>query len=130
MPGTGPDQILPPMHVLVVDDDPHSRNLLEKYLVLDGHQVTTAEDVPDGIWKFDQDSFDLVITDRAMPGVSGDKMAEHVKASDHPVPVLMITGFLKIVAAQNEYPVDVNHIMGKPYTLDELRSAIFHTMKG
>jgi len=128
-PRNGSDQAVPPMNVLVVDDDANSRGLISKYLALDNHGVTTAVDVPDGIEKFDQEPFDLVITDRAMPGVSGDKMAEHVKASAHPVPVLMITGFLKIVTSQNEYPVDVNHIMGKPFTVKELRSAIYQSMQ-
>jgi hypothetical protein len=39
-----------------------------------------------------------------MPGVSGDKMAEHVKA------------------------VDVNHIMGKPFTVKELRNALYQSL--
>ncbi len=41
----------------------------------------------------------------------------------------MITGFLKIVTTQNEYPVDVNVIMGKPFTLKELRQAINQSMQ-
>jgi len=122
------DQAVPPMKVLVVDDDSNSRGLISKYLSLDHHEVTTAVDVPDGIGKFDLGKFNLVITDRAMPGVSGDKMAEHVKTSAHSVPVLMITGFLKIVESQRKYPVDVNYIMGKPFTVQELRNAIYQAL--
>jgi len=122
------EQAVPPMRILVVDDDSSSRGLISTYLSLDGHEVTTAIDAPDGIEKFNLGRFDLVITDRAMPGVSGDKMAEHVKTSSHPVPVLMITGFLKIMASQKKHPMDVNHIMGKPFTLRELRSAIHQSL--
>lgn len=122
------DHPVPPMNVLVVDDDASSRGLITKYLSLDGHGVTVAVDVPDGIGKFDTGRFDLVITDRAMPGVSGDKMAEHVKASDRSIPVLMITGFLQIAASPQESSVKVDHIIGKPFTLQELRNAIRQTL--
>ena len=112
------------LKVLVIDDDENSRILLSEYLALDGHSVTTAVDTVNGIAKFDLGEFDLVITDRAMPEISGDKVAQHVKASDHRVPVLMITGFAQIMTSRGEHPAGVDYIMGKPYLAHELRTAI------
>lgn len=117
-------KVVRPLKVLVVDDDMNSRKLLSKYLALDGHCVTTAIDVSGGIAEFDQGEFNLLITDRAMPGASGDKMAQHVKASAHQVPVLMITGFAKVMAPRNNHSMDVDCILGKPFTVRELRNAI------
>jgi|AntAceMinimDraft_16_1070373.scaffolds.fasta_scaffold16483_2 FixJ family two-component response regulator len=59
-----------------------------------------------------------------MPEISGDEMGQHVKTSDRKVPVLMITGFAQVMASQNEHPVGVDCIMGKPFTVQELRNAI------
>jgi len=115
------------LKVLVVDDDENSRTLFSEYLALDGHSVTIASNTIEGIAKFDQDEFDLVITDRAMPEISGDEMAKHVKTSDPQIPVLMITGFAQIMASQNEHPEGVDCIMGKPFTMRELRNAIERT---
>ena len=112
------------LKVLVVDDDENSRTLLSEYLALDDHSVTTAVDTIGGIAKFDQGEFDLVITDRAMPEISGDKVAQHVKSSDCQVPVLMITGFAQVMASRSEHPMGVDFIMGKPFTIQELRDAI------
>ena len=112
------------LKVLVVDDDENSRTLLSEYLALDDHSVTTAVDATQGITEFDQNKFDLVITDRAMPKISGDELVQHVKASDHRVPVLMITGFAQIMASRGEHPAGVDCIMGKPFTVQELRNAI------
>lgn len=112
------------LKVLVVDDDKNSRTLLSEYLAIDGHQVTTAVNSSEGIVKFDKGEFDLVITDRAMPEISGDEVAQHVKASDRQVKVLMITGFAHVMASQKEHPVGVDCIMGKPFTVMELRDTI------
>ena len=112
------------LKVLVVDDDKNSRTLLSEYLALDGHRVTTAINSSEGIEKFDQGEFDLVITDRAMPETSGDEVAQHVNDSGRQVNVLMITGFAHVMASQKEHPVGVDCIMGKPFTVKELRETI------
>ncbi len=117
-----------PLKVLVVDDDLNSRTLLSEYLALDGHSVVTAEDTIEGIAKFNQNGFDLLITDKAMPKISGDELVQHVKSSEHPVPVLMITGFAQIMASRNEHPAGVDYLMGKPFTVQELRNAIERTL--
>lgn len=111
------------LKVLVVDDDSNSRSLLSEYLALDGHHVMSADDTATAITAFDRDKFDMVITDRAMPGNSGDSLAEHILSSGRKVPVLMVTGFAQIMASQGDQPPGVDHVMGKPFTLEELRSA-------
>jgi len=116
------------LNILVVDDDENSRTLLAEYLTLDGHSVTTAADTREGINEFDRGKFDLVITDRAMPEISGDEMAQHVKDSSRRVPVLMLTGFAQIMASRNEHPPGVDYLMGKPFTVQELRNAIEKTI--
>ena len=120
-PVSKPNQSL---KVLAVDDDENTRILLSEYLTLDGHNATTAVDTAQGIAEFDRNSFDLVITDRAMPKISGDELAKHVKAVKPGVPVLMITGFSQIMASQGEHPAGVDYILGKPFTFQELRDAI------
>lgn len=122
-------QVAGSLKVLVVDDDENSRTLLSEYFALDGHSITTAVDTIEGMTKFDRNKFDLVVTDRAMPKISGDKLALHVKASDHRVPVLMITGFAHIMASQGEHPEGVDCILAKPFTVQELRSAIERTFR-
>lgn len=112
------------LSALVVDDDDHARTLLAEYLELDGHRVTTAADAASGIESFDGGKFDLIVTDRAMPNVIGDKLVEHVKASSRHVPVLMVTGFAQIMAGRSEHPTGVDHTLGKPFTLQELRCGI------
>lgn len=117
-------QTIRSLKVLVVDDDENTRMLLSEYLALHGHKVMTAVNTIGGITKFDQNEFDLIITDRAMPKISGDELVQHVKASDRQVPVIMITGFAQIMASRGEHPQGVDCILGKPFTVQELRDAI------
>lgn len=116
------------LNILVIDDDENSRTLLTEYLTLDGHNVTAAADAKKGVSEFDQGKFDLVITDRAMPEASGDTVARHVKDSGRRVPVLMLTGFAQIMTSRHEHPAGVDYLMGKPFTLQELRNAIEKTI--
>lgn len=111
------------LKVLAVDDDEHARKLIAEYLEFDGHQPIVA-DGPTSAAAFDREEPDLVITDLSMPETSGRELAEHVKASGRPVPVIMISGFAHLLAAEDKKPEGVDLILGKPFTQDELRDAI------
>ena len=85
-------QGLPALHVLVIDDDETARNLISEYMTLDGHKVDLADGPGAGLRKIRAGRYDLVITDRAMPEMSGDQLALRSKRAAPGVPVLMLTG--------------------------------------
>ncbi|MBI2950874.1 response regulator, partial [bacterium] len=68
--------------------------------------------------------FDLVVTDRAMPEMSGDQMAVAAKQIAPGVPVLMLTGFGDMMQVSGERPRDVDFILGKPVTHARLREVL------
>ncbi len=112
-----------PLRVLIVDDEPVGRQLLTEYLVGDGHTVETATNGREGLEKFRAGKFDLVVTDRAMPAVSGDQLAAAIKAIA-PRPVILLTGFGEEIKASGEKPAGVDLILSKPVTLSALREAV------
>jgi signal transduction histidine kinase/ActR/RegA family two-component response regulator len=112
------------LRVLVVDDEPMVRQLVTEYLTGDGHAVETASDGNQGLDKFRKGTFDLVLTDRAMPEMSGDHLADAVKAASPGTPVIMLTGFGDIMLARDEKPASVDLIVAKPVTVEGLREAI------
>lgn len=57
-----------PTHILVIDDDDRIRELLNQFLVREGHAVTTAADAAIARRLFKTLSFDLAILDVMMPG--------------------------------------------------------------
>jgi PAS domain S-box-containing protein len=110
--------------VLLVDDELIVRKVLNEYLIRDGHVVELAANGEDGLDKFRDGRFDLVILDRAMPGMSGDQVGAAIKTACPNLPVIMLTGFGSMMEAADEKPVGVDFVVSKPVTLDTLRQAI------
>jgi PAS domain S-box-containing protein len=112
------------LHVLVVDDDPPIRELLTEYLTLDAHTVETASNGREGLEKFHTGWFDVVVTDRGMPEMSGDQLAAAIKRASPNKPVILLTGFGDLLIASGEQPAHVDLILSKPVTAAELRKAL------
>jgi PAS domain S-box-containing protein len=110
--------------VLLVDDDAVVRKVLNEYLIHDGHSVVLAANGKDGLNKFRNGRFDLVILDRAMPDMSGDQVGTAIKGSFPNMPVIMLTGFGSMMEAAGEKPGGVDFVVSKPVTIDALRRAV------
>jgi PAS domain S-box-containing protein len=126
----GPIPIPPPLNILVIDDEVSSQHLIERYLRIDHHSTMLSSSGPDGLDKFKQASFDLVITDRAMPQMNGDQVAAAIKEAKPGVPVILLTGFGDIMIEQDEHPRNVDLILSKPINQYRLRQAIARVTGG
>ncbi len=111
-----------PLQVLVVDDEPQVREVLAAFLNAEGHVCETAAHALEGIHIFQQRHFDVVIADKAMPGMSGDQMAISIKKIAPSVPFVLLTGFGSFLNG-DEMP-DVDVIASKPITRSGLREVI------
>ncbi len=69
------------LRVLAVDDEPPVRDILTHLLEGEGHEVVTAAGAREALDVFTNGSFDLVITDMAMPGMSGGQLAAALRPS-------------------------------------------------
>jgi Signal transduction histidine kinase regulating C4-dicarboxylate transport system len=114
----------PTMHILVIDDEVMVSNVIAEYLRADGHRVDVADGPTIGLHKINDGQYDLIITDRAMPEMSGDQLAIRAKRIAPHVPILMLTGFGDFMIARGERPVGVDAVIGKPVSIDGLRDAI------
>jgi CheY-like chemotaxis protein len=122
-PGQRP-QTVPQLRVLVVDDEEAVRGIIVAYLQRDGHRVETAGSGQEALQKFHPGKFDLVITDRAMPRMNGDALAQAIKRSAPQQPVILLTGFGDLMGTHGEHPEGVDVVLGKPVSLAVLRNAI------
>ena len=119
-----PGKALEHLHVLVVDDEAIVRTIVAEYLKNDGHTVVVADSGRDGLEKFREGRFDLVVVDRAMPDMNGDRVAMAIRSADPNVTVVMLTGFGAMMKDVNEKPAGVDLVITKPITVAELRAAI------
>jgi signal transduction histidine kinase len=113
-----------PFRVLVVDDEPLVRQVLRDYLCGDGHAVETACSAEEGLAKFSAGTYDVVLTDWAMPGKRGDELTAEIKERSPKTPVIMLTGFGELMKAKGETVPGVDVLLSKPPTLAAVREAV------
>lgn len=121
--------VLPPVRILVVDDDPLVLKSLHDTLEVDGHEVTTADGGQAGINAFlaaqaQGNAFPVVITDLGMPYVDGRKVSSAVKSAAPKTIVLMLTGWGQRLVSDGDVPPHVDRVLSKPPKLRELREAL------
>ena len=112
------------LHVLVVDDEQMVRDLVTEYLTADGHTFETAKNGREGLEKFCTGRYDVVVTDRAMPEMSGMQLVRFIKRIAPNKPIIMLTGFGDMMKEFDEMPSDIDQLVSKPLTLDEFREAL------
>ncbi len=118
----------PPLKVLVVDDEEWARVLIKRFLGLKGHEVFVVAAGQEALETFRRQPVDLVITDRAIPDMSGDRIASEIKRLSPTTPIIMLTGFGDIMDVRKERPDGVDCVLGKPVTPDQLHEAIARTI--
>src|SRR5206468_3142505 len=82
-----------PLQVLVVDDDRKVSEVTADFVRLEGHSPEIASDGTIALERFRSRHFDLIITDQAMRGMTGDQLARAIKDISPETPVIMLTGF-------------------------------------
>lgn len=78
--------------ILVVDDEPVDRMILESLLTQLGHRPVFAEDAEFGLALYQRGSFDLVVTDLVLPGHSGVQLINELLRRDPNALIVAISG--------------------------------------
>ena len=129
-PQDAPESAPPdPLRILVVEDETIVSQVIEDYLDVDGHHVVTASNGREALELFRIESFDVVLTDRAMPGMNGDELAAALKRICPELPIIMVSGFGKMMVASGEKSEHVDAIVGKPVNRRDLREALAEVTK-
>jgi signal transduction histidine kinase/CheY-like chemotaxis protein len=118
----------PSLRILVVEDEENIRRFLETALTQIGHTPTITADAPSGIRAIDTDTFDLVLTDLGLPGVSGEEVARAVARKCPSVPVILLTGWSDQLRDEAKPIEGVTCILGKPVTIKALADTISQTV--
>jgi CheY-like chemotaxis protein len=100
------------------------REALADMLRLTRHEVVTASEGIEALERFRAGPFDLVLTDLAMPGMSGWQVAQAVKAIRPEVPVVLVTGWGVELPAEQLRASGVDRVMTKPFRLDEVHAVV------
>ncbi len=111
----------PPRRVLVVDDDPLVAAGTAMMLEDMGHRVTIAGSAQEALARFEREALpDLVVTDHAMPGMTGLEFAEWLRRTHPDLPVVLATGYAEATAHAAPWLPR----LAKPYRQDELEDVL------
>jgi len=106
--------------ILVIDDEKSILRVIEETLTRFGHNVEIAIDGIEGIQKFDDGSYDMVITDLRMPRLDGKGVVQHIRNSHrNSVPILGISGTPWMTQGSG-----FDAVLSKPFPLQELVESV------
>ncbi len=110
--------------VLVCDDDGQVRAVLTRQLQSMGLEVETAAGGAQAMTRLDHESFDALMLDLDMPGVTGLDVLLHVQRAAPALPVLVVTGTFEAERIEGAVAV-----LPKPVDVESLRSALSDALR-
>ena len=117
------------LRVLVVDDDIQIRQVLSDMLKMDGHEATTCCDGYEALVELNNGTYDLIITDLGMPGMSGLDLAMTVHEKSPDLPITMITGWGTQLDHNEIKTRGIKRVLSKPFHLKEIKALIAEVVR-
>jgi two-component system cell cycle sensor histidine kinase/response regulator CckA len=113
--------------VLLVDDDTAVRSALAHRLQRLGFAVTSASSGAEALQVVEQRTFDLVLTDSVMPGISGPELIAHLREARPELRIILMSGYTPDAALEGERARDESggyQRLRKPFTTGQLAHAL------
>ncbi len=107
-------------HILVVDDDRHTRMLMEAILKAENYTVFTAANGEDALETMDREHIDLVVLDIMMPKMDGYEFTKILRESDNNLPILMVSAKQLPADKRKGFLVGTDDYITKPIDDEEM----------
>ena len=117
------------MEILVVEDSPEVSLVTVEYLAELGHQAVAVSDAEGALEQLTRRSFDAVMTDVSLPGMSGIELAREIVKRFPRLPVVISSGYgvLNIASLLNGDQGNVL-VLPKPYDMETLERTLHKAM--
>ena len=107
-------------NILIIDDEKAIRKTLSEILAFEGHKIDEASDGEEGLKKFTEKTYDVVLCDIKMPKMDGIEFLEKAKQTNADVPIIMISGHGNIDTAVDAVKKGAYDYISKPPDLNRL----------
>jgi PAS domain S-box-containing protein len=116
----------PGIRLLVVDDEPFVASVLATILGRHGYQVTLAYNAEEALehLRAGGESYQLVLTDHGMPGMTGLQLVEEIRHTWPGLPVVLLTGWGETLLQTHVTETLPDAVLGKPINQSDLLHAI------
>jgi len=113
------------MKVLIIDDEPHIRQMMRLTLEASGYDVDEAGSGEDGLTRLgDGRAHDVVVLDQKMPGIDGLETLRRIRTRAADARVVMVTAFASVELAVDAMKLGAMDFLRKPMTPEMLRGAV------
>lgn len=108
--------------ILLADDDKGSLDLVRRALVLEGHEVVTAEDGSEALGLLQASDFELLVADVQMPGLDGIELAQRARAQLPSIRVVLMSAYPD--GLEQGRAIAGARLVTKPFTIDKIRAEV------
>ncbi len=120
---------MPHGRILVIDDEDSIREYLSMMLEREGYEVLAASDGKKAVKLSKRESFDAVITDIQLPGMTGIEILGSFKESDPTVPIIIVTGHASQESAIEALNLGAFYYLLKPVSNEELKQVVRNALE-
>ncbi len=113
-----------PKRILVIDDEPVIRAGIRRILEAESFQVETFSNGQTALKRLQHETFDLVVTDLKMPGISGMDVLKFIKQHHPGLPVVFITGYSSVDTAIEAIKQGAVDYLAKPFKNEDIVKVI------
>ncbi len=112
--------------ILLLDDNEQLRRVATRMLTPLGYQLQVAASGSAGlaIFEADPDRFDILITDHAMPNMTGVELARHIRKIRENIPIILMSGYLEDLSHEEMVKNGIADFVKKPFTQVQLTERI------
>lgn len=110
--------------ILAIDDQAVILDLISAMCQATGYNVKTAVSAEEGLQLALNEKFDIVLTDLAMPGLSGLEIAREVRKKRPDVPIVLVTGWEVNISKEKMDAAGITRVLYKPFRIEQLTDLI------
>ncbi|MCB0166847.1 MAG: response regulator transcription factor [Anaerolineae bacterium] len=108
------------LHILVVDDEPNIREVVELYLQREGYEVEVAGDGATALQAIERKAPDLIVLDLMLPAINGLQITRILREGDYNIPIIMLTAKSEEADRITGLELGADDYVTKPFSPKEL----------
>ncbi len=110
--------------ILIIEDESLVVETLKGNFKDNGYHISTARSGEEGLRKFQNDTFDLVITDLNLKGMDGLQVSRKIKKINPDTPIIVVTGYPKLLSPEEATRFGVHDLVLKPFTWAQIHKKV------
>ena len=108
------------LKILLAEDDKDLNMIVKSYLMDSGHEVVNVFNGVEALAKFEEESFNLILSDIMMPSCDGFELAREIRKANNQIPIIFMSAKDDKPSKQFGYRIGIDDYITKPFDLDEL----------